>query len=544
MRYLLIVAAFGAVCTAQESHARELIVQKHFRAPEITNICSSSRIDMEGLANGGPVGAPSLPIQPVHILLPYRTASHRVTIVRGEKIRVPGTYRVQTVQRSFPLGKPQRARPTAPDSSIYSSAAPYPDSPFSEVGVQSKKGYEMLIVRLHPVEYVPAEGTLCYYKDLTVMVSTDEARSRDDAALTPDPRAREEIARAVDNPALLSTYPVKRPPSSRGTHLDPGSYRHVIVTAEALAPVFEPLVSHRAAGGIDSTIVTMEWISATYDGTRPFGPPDDQTRLRNFVIDAYENWGTEYVLLGGDKDLIPPRKLGVRTQDPGHLEYSLQMPSDMYYGCLDGTFDADADGRYGEDPERCALGVDEADLFAEVYIGRAAAPDVDAASRFVAKLIAHENSRSDSLRRAYMVGEYLSFGGNSEFAKPALEEVRLGSQAHGYPTAGFAQFPFFETRTLYDRDRLPDHFWPSSEIIDIMNGGVHILNSLAHAARSAAMKINNTALESLTSDDSFFVYSQGCHAGEFDAPSPCFAQVATTAERAAFAAIIDRKSVV
>ncbi|MBU7011731.1 MAG: hypothetical protein HXS46_13670 [Theionarchaea archaeon] len=51
----------------------------------------------------------------------------------------------------------------------------------------------------------------------------------------------------------------------------------------------------------------------------------------------------------------------------------------MYYGCLDGTFDADNDHIYGE-PE------DGMDWLEEVYIGRAPVETAEEAEHFVDKV--------------------------------------------------------------------------------------------------------------------------------------------------------------
>ena len=59
--------------------------------------------------------------------------------------------------------------------------------------------------------------------------------------------------------------------------------------------------------GITAGIVATDWILANYDGTKPGGGADDATRIRNFLMDAYQTWGTEYALLGGNKDIVPAR---------------------------------------------------------------------------------------------------------------------------------------------------------------------------------------------------------------------------------------------
>jgi hypothetical protein len=92
---------------------------------------------------------------------------------------------------------------------------------------------------------------------------------------------------------------------------------------------FQALCDSKIARGISAGIVATDWIYANYDGTKPSGGSDNQTRIRNFLIDAYETWDTEYALLGGDKDIIPPRWL-IDT-DYGNDSTEYDVATDLYY---------------------------------------------------------------------------------------------------------------------------------------------------------------------------------------------------------------------
>ena len=66
---------------------------------------------------------------------------------------------------------------------------------------------------------------------------------------------------------------------------------------------------------------------------------DNPEDIREYIRDAYNNWGIDYVLLGGDDDIIPSRTLyfGTDLQE----EYGagdMFGPSDLYYACLDGSW--------------------------------------------------------------------------------------------------------------------------------------------------------------------------------------------------------------
>ncbi|MBN2445916.1 MAG: hypothetical protein JXO22_04285, partial [Phycisphaerae bacterium] len=273
---------------------------------------------------------------------------------------------------------------------------------------------------------------------------------------------------------------------------------------------------------------------AHYDGARPAGGQDDPTRIRNFLIDAYQSWGTRYALLAGGHPLIPARMFTVAGET---------MPVDNYYGCADPpacTFDHNANGIYGEPTDGPDGG--DVDLLAEVYVGRAPVANVTEVASFVRETLTYDQTQRDYLPIVSMLGEHLGFGGLSEYAKESMEEIRLGSCANGYCTVGFANhaqpdfYDFDLTRNLYDEDGS----WAASELISLMNAGTHVFNHLGHANEAYCMKLYTPDLVSLVNTDFFFVYSQGCRAGAFDIAG-CFAERITAMEHGAFAVIMNAR---
>lgn len=72
-------------------------------------------------------------------------------------------------------------------------------------------------------------------------------------------------------------------------------------------------------------------------------------------------------------------------------------PTDDYYACLEGTWDADGDRIYGGGANKCELGIDEVDWTPEVWVGRLPADDPEKMRIMVNKIINYEkNSPSNS----------------------------------------------------------------------------------------------------------------------------------------------------
>ncbi|UCD22783.1 MAG: hypothetical protein JSW22_03965, partial [Chloroflexota bacterium] len=486
-------------------------------------------VTMERLPQWSEPGSPVLPFRTARILLPHDFDVEDINITCGNKVVLQGSYLVAPGQQAIPLSYEGPVEPTPPKLEVYDSSAPFPGKLYSGDTVQSKSGYRMLLVNLHPVEYVPSLGQLSYYGSLTIEVTLKPAKQAGSEAQTVrPPRGQAEVLRQMaDNPEVIKSYGAAPAILTGSSLLEPGDYEYVIITSQALKDTagpsnFQALRDDKISRNITATIVTTEWIYANYSGTRPDGGEDNQTRIRNFIIDAYNTWGTRYGLLGGDgdgadvggesgDDIIPPR--GFAAYD------DTDIAADMYYACLDGTFDYDADGIYGEPND--GPGGGEVDLFAEVYVGRAPVDSEAEVQNFVGKTLAYQNMpmTDENLSKVWMVGEYVGFGGVAEWAGNYKDEIKEGSSAHGYTTVGFENSvyaPSFNVSTLYDRDYAGND-WPSSEIIGIINDNAHLINHLGHADVGYMMKMVNADVDSMTNNELYFVgYSQGCYSGSFD----------------------------
>ncbi|MFH1038402.1 MAG: C25 family cysteine peptidase [PVC group bacterium] len=532
-KYLLVLGLLPLL--AASSAAQEIRHTVRFPHPEVSRQGRYHRVVMKGLDNMGRTGEPLLPVRSVKLLIPYMTEVRAVRVVPGQKIGIRGNYLVEPDPETVSLDYRGPIEPTRLDEAVYRSCEPYPPEIATRAVIRTKNGYSILFINLYPVEYTPASGRLSYYSDLTVEVVVGKASRPDRNTLPPKARALEKVKELVDNKDqwVFDTYLSGEPDMLMGdSGLPPGDFRHVIITSANLVDSFVPLRDHRIGQGINSIIVNTDFIYTTYPGTRPDGGEDDQTRIRNFIIDAYQNWDTEYVLLGGDKDIIPPRELRANSGD---------VPADLYYAGLSGTFDQDADGVYGECAAENADGVDEAALMAEILIGRAAVANEAEVTHFVNKTISYEDAAGSPLGRACLVGEWAGFGGIATYGKGFQEKIAQGSDAYGYHTEGFSSFDYFNLKTLYDADWEPDHNWPPDKLVKIFNDGVHLVNHIGHSDYDYAMKLYTDDLSALKNTDYFFVYSQGCRPGGFDTEE-CFAEVITTMEHGAFAVIMNARN--
>ncbi|MCP4704833.1 MAG: hypothetical protein GY865_09510, partial [candidate division Zixibacteria bacterium] len=155
--------------------------------------------------------------------------------------------------------------------------------------------------------------------------------------------------------------------------------QYVIITSGDLAPAFKEMVDFKNAIGISTIIKLTDSIYANYSGL------DDIEKIRNYLIDFYNNGG-EYVLLGGNDAIIPVRYLYYyNTSTQPSNPYNL-MPSDLYYADLDGDWDVDGDGIWGEPTH------DAPDIVPELMVGRLPVMTTTAIENYVSKLILYQTN--------------------------------------------------------------------------------------------------------------------------------------------------------
>ncbi len=506
------------------SSAEEITAEYTFERPSIRPVTmgteSYDHVTIEGLSNSGEVGEPYLPASGARILLPPGADVESVEIIPDEPVVVASGIKVEPAERPVPLSSmPTGAAPPVPKASIYESNDPFPAVTHETIGTHTFRGYRILVLKLYPVQYYPVSGELSYFPRLTVKVTTRNA-----TAQVPSFRGlvrdQEAVERQVDNPEIVSRYPSYPMATGRG-------YDMLILTTSSLASAFEPLRTYHNNTGLLTEIRTTSDVGSN--------DPDD---VRDYIRDRYNNDGIQFVLIGGDDDIIPAKDLYVISWEGDGSSTEYNMPGDIYFACLDGTWNYDGDSYVGE-PGDGESGTD-VDLIAEVYVGRASVSSSSEASRFVEKTLEYLSTQSSYLERVLLCGEYLGFGGVSDYAGNMMDEMVDSSYAGGSLTVCIPSDKF-TIDELYDRD-WSGNDWPTSEIISRINSGRHIINHLGHGYNNQAMKMyNSTVANNLTNNDLAFVYTQACLCGHFD-NTDCWAEyMSIKTNHAAFALVANSR---
>jgi parallel beta-helix repeat protein len=562
-----------------------------FNTPVLSRLNGYDTMSIAGLQNFGLEGEPLLPMRTVQIMVPAGKRVAQVTVTPVDIHDLPRSYHILPGQKAYPLSYSHAVKMTEPNATIYSRNKTWPGYYHKSQVTQSKRGLQIFPLNLYPAQYIPKTGKISYSTTLHVVVTFTDSGLKN--KIESDAISKQKLSKLY-NSAAISTYPLDQKvykhklrnkytvlsntvPSENNTglqsqpltystmasgqqsilaNLQEGPCQYVIITNEALANMcgawtFETLRDSKIARGISATIVTTDWIYANYSGLRPDGKTDNQTKIRNFLIDAYQNWGTEYTLLGGSNSIIPARKFFVYKYD----STDCNIPCDMYYGCVDPsecTFDGNRNGIYGEPTD--GIGGGDVDLYADIYVGRICVQNTEDVENFVKKdLVYISTPETAYLSKVSMVGQYLGFGGVAGYAKSLLEEIRLGSSAEGTVTSGFVNhtqnniIDFNTSVNLYQFDQ----DWTTSDFLSLINNGTHIFCHLAHSDPISMGDnpglLTKYDIPSFTNDKYFFMYSEGCEVGWFDgwdtsdANDRCFADALTVAPNGAFGTIMNAR---
>lgn len=467
---------------------------------------------------------PCLPVKPLRILLPQSTIIKTITVETSDVIllhdeelsyiEIAGTPKIINQYSFFneTIIKP------------YAKNLLYPSETYQNLGIQYYRGWAILHLNLFPVRILGETNTLFYYPEMSIKIETTKGEYNN----LFDNEVKQDIVKIVDNLEMIDNYQILENCVFENT----SSFEYVIITTEDLKNIsgvsytFDDLLNYRRNQGLNCTIKTVESIINEYNGV------DVQEKIRNFIKDAYMNWGTRWVLIGGDVEKVPVRYLydidGIQTDEE-------VVASDLYYQCLDGNYNYDGDGFWGEKND--GENGNPIDLYAEVYIGRAPVDDKNDVSSFVEKTLSYENSdwqNDNYLRKHLSVGETLWNGPGGDGAGYAERCIDYCTD-YNQNTNGIPSYKY-SIIELYERDMV----WDKYDFMNEINNGVNIINHVSHGSETQA-SLDISDISSLINTDKYaFFYSQACHAGSFDKIDECFAERWVNAPQSGgFAAIMN-----
>jgi len=516
-------------------------------------------------------GMYSLPVKPVRLLLPPGVLIDEITVHTSDKKLIYTNINLIVGASLRHIGQNSLSENTPLSQSTST------DELYEYIGTYIVRGYPVAYINLHPVSYDSVDRSLYYYEWMQIQLHTKQVNSRGTIRNTLSDI--DHISSNIDNTEMLLEYERLHSTVAASTM---NNVDYIIITNEALKNTgFEDdlqyLTHVKNLRGITTDIVTVESIigneayhvNGTWGDNNPENPfyqqpittnysrfDDTAARIRNFIRYAYMELGTEYVLLAGDADvdnpeenIIPARGLFANesglpliSSQGGITEEQADIPSDVYYACLDGNFNSDFDMHFGESADRNHVTMqDEADLLAEVYVGRAPVDSELEIAYFVGKTVNYELQEDNPyLSKILFSGEYLGFPGVSQFGGN-YKDLVVPLVPEGY----HIDYLYDRDWPMYDPDVPWNGGWKTIDIMNILNTATpHLINHDGHSYYAYNMRMSSNNILSLENIHPFFLYSHGCMAGGFDNPLgyDCIAEAMTVeTPYGAFAAIMNAR---
>ncbi len=441
-------------------------------------------------------GAPAIPMRSEPVVLPAGTRAVRVEATSLSSVRIPCAA-VRPFQPPAILGpvgtEMTPPAPVARNPAIYRGTTLYPD----ELVVLRRNGHfgELSIAacEVHPVQYDPVTREIILHTELALhlVLEADPSPVVSHDAPRDMTRIATDLARTRMHGAAHLTP--KWPPGE-GRRLDPTDFQYVIVTTADQHPAWETYAEWKTAKGVPSTVVTVDWIIGSYSGR------DVPEIIRNFILDAVDTWGTSYVLLAGDQDVVPSRVAWAFDCEAGFYDDENDLYADLYYSDLDGTWDANGNDVFGEVD-------DDVDLYPDILVGRAPTDDLLQAQAMVGKFLTYERTPP------------IDFGMEAFFFAEVLWSDPFTDSGIGKDMIADAHFGAAYEPIERQYETLGNES-PAS-VLAYLDQGPHLTNHGGHASDqvmgAGTGYISWPDVDALANGPRYFVlYSIGCWSAAFD----------------------------
>lgn len=256
---------------------------------------------------------------------------------------------------------------------------------------------------------------------------------------------------------------------SSNTSLD-----YIIITKDNLCSAFNDIAKWKRTKGLKTKIISIEDIEKEYYG---------QTlteKIKKCIYNYYNNYGIQYVLLGGD-DTIVPVCYCYCPMFSKNEDYRNYIPSDAYYSCFGNNFnwDENNNGQYGEV-------ADKIDFTPSVFLTRLPIRTVNDVNSYTQKLLDYEQNPNIAGYKSQMISmgyklfdkkpndKYYDGHSDSELKSDFLYETYIK------PYSNIKHYKFFDTG-----NNLPEgdsYIFDTANIQEQMEKGFSYIDFTAHGS--------------------------------------------------------------
>jgi len=314
-------------------------------------------------------GGPGLPLVPVNILIPQNFSYKNLTVDLNETLLEDD---VIIAPNPIPMITDSISNAVPNSGRMQLTSKIYPSSNAKYVGTSMMDGYTILNLLVCPFRYDAQDKKLYLLERMTITIHLTEVLSTTSSSNAVGNNMSEIVKLLVVNAEDMGTSHIGTTSTATNENVE-----YVVVTSSALAASFNPIIQWKKTKGVSSKILTIEEITATYNGaTTPI-------KIKSCLYDLYQNKGLKYVLLGGDDTVVPVQ--GCYGSAGSYVDSTI--PTDLFFACFGGNFnwDADGDGIYGET-------TDGINMTPSIFVTRVPVRSSADVETFTSKLLTYEKT--------------------------------------------------------------------------------------------------------------------------------------------------------
>lgn len=258
-------------------------------------------------------------------------------------------------------------------SSVYSMNELYPKQIFGNGILGIFDNCKLISIPFTPFQYNPVKGKLVITLSVEFTLRLKQmANPNDFRALKKLERYKDMnktfILGMVENKSDYELYslPVTTLQSIDHSNSTVDFFEYAIISSSTFKNKALRLIDWKRKKGLDAGFVDIADVLSAYSGvgdnignvlyTNSNTIYDDTAKVRMYLKDAFEQHGTQWVLIVGDEDVVPVRYQYMSSDDFN--------ATDTYYGNFTGDWNVNGDNKYGEN------GGDKVIGNLELYVGR------------------------------------------------------------------------------------------------------------------------------------------------------------------------------
>jgi len=426
---------------------------------------------LEIITQSNQPGSPALPILTEYFEISVDQEINRIDIILEDIIEYKLSKPLFPQQEAVPLCSVDNKRFSTCNPDIYQSENRFPDELLINFGSGYCGNKHIGYVSYYGCYYEPADNLLQVPAEFKIEIET-----------------REKLVDRLLPPGYAPDLIAAKVGLENGSSRTEPSY--LLISPSLFITEYQPLLEWRFRQGLDVFSISTDQIQLTYEGI------DLQEKIRNCILDYYINHQVAYVTLGADVLYIPDRKVFAFDCEFGSYDDENEIPSDMYYACLDGNWDANGNQIFGEEN-------DETDYFPEVFVSRIPANTNTEVIDFINRLMDYEMGNCPEYNQAGGFSMELWEGSASELCQQYIYEN---------------YFPdYYQITFLFDEEN------NEPNVFSMLNQNQNIVQHTGHASKNTITlengHINANNLDQLQNEYGGIFYSIGCWSAAIDYPS-------------------------